>query len=259
MRKKLPQPRVVLWDVDGVLIDSEPLHYQKLFAVTKKYGIILEEQDFTAEQRFTIPDGDKVKEVCMPLGGAGDKNIYHWAVHQKPSLKEALPMNGWLDELLEHFIANKGMLKPRAGIIPLIEALDQNGVMQGVVTSGVPKQVEANLSVLSSHAMKFAFVLTANDVTRSKPDPEGYLIGKRKAESLLTMQQKNSGEPIFVAVEDSVPGVRAALAAQIACVQYLLPGHKPMTVHGDEVARYSHATKGEQVSRKVYAALRLAR
>lgn len=239
---------VVLWDVDGVLIDSEPLHVEKLIATTAKYGVQLREDDFMREHDFQIPDGKGgMKDVTMPLHGAGDTNIYYWTIAQKPELAQTLTIQSWYDQLLEHYLLNKTALKPRDGMVKLVNRLDAAGIIQGVVTSGIPAQVDANLEALGPAALKFAFRLTADDVTRNKPDPQGYLIGVMRAQQVLKFRNENPVDAFPIAIEDSPNGVRAALSAGIACVQFLLPGQSAFHVENEFEHKFRVAHRGQDV------------
>lgn len=244
--------RALLWDIDGVLIDSEPLHIAKLKAVLKTYDIDLEDAYMTTRLNFRIPDGKGgMKDVQMQLGGAGDKNVYWWAFtrllhkHFLPLEKEnyALPeavgfvsQQQWLDELLVFYLANANnpespyRLKPRDHMPEMVDHLHAEDVLQGVVTSGIPKQVDENLAVLGEKRNYFfAFKLDADHVKMSKPNPEGYNKGCKRVCEIMDERGIKADAVAIVAVEDSKPGVIAALASGIGCVHFLLPDQQRMT------------------------------
>lgn len=234
--------------MDGVLVDSEPLHMAKLHAVSARHGIALQESDFAQHHDFQIPDGKgTMKRVTMPLNGAGDKNIYYWALAQRPELAAELSQGQWLNELLGYYVANKTMLRPRRHMVRLVRALDQQGAVQAVVTSGIPAQVQANLSVLGKAKRHFAFTLTAEDVKQSKPSPEAYLTGQTRARQMPALRHVPKRNLVFVAVEDSQPGVTSALTSKISCLQYLLPGHQAMPVRQLDRKHFKAARHGLMV------------
>ncbi|MDD3370398.1 MAG: HAD family phosphatase [Alphaproteobacteria bacterium] len=270
--------RALLWDVDGVLVDSEPLHIAKLKEVSKKYGLDLKDTYMTTRQQFRVPNAQgELQKVEMQLGGAGDKNIYWWAYSEylrisnlpcdtngTPESKGFISQATWLKELLAFYKAHANdetsayKLYPRDNMCEMVDALCAQGTLQGVVTSGIPEQVRTNLKVLGADASgkersgSFTFVLDADSVKQSKPNPEGYLIGIKKLSDM-------TDTPLAVVViEDSKPGVIAALLAGAACVHFLLPGQTAMSADDFEAAglgdaaitRYRCATKGLEAERQ---------
>ena len=95
-----------------------------------------------------------------------------------------------------------------AGVEAFVAGLTTANIPRAVVTSAVPANAELALKRVS---MQNAFnaIITAADVQRGKPDPEGYL----KAAASLSI-------PIgkCVVIEDSIPGIRAAKAAGARCI-----------------------------------------
>ncbi|MDD4616840.1 MAG: HAD family phosphatase [Alphaproteobacteria bacterium] len=271
--------RALLWDVDGVLVDSEPLHVAKLKKVCKRHKIDLEDAHMATRQNFRIPDRKGgMKDVEMQLGGAGDKNIYWWAYSQHlqnaglsetcmpPKSYGFISQEQWLAELLSFYLENANnenspyRIKPRENMPEMVDALHKDGTHQAVVTSGIPRQVETNLMVLGRNASgeersrAFAFVLDADSVTLSKPNPEGYQTALRRLTTITDAEAL-----AVVAVEDSKPGVIAALKAGACCVHFLLPKQTPMSTEdfeasgldADAVARYRYAQTGKEVEQAV--------
>ncbi|KWT98381.1 hypothetical protein APY03_0516 [Variovorax sp. WDL1] len=215
-------------------------------AVARRYGVEIPAAAFSTVQRFTVPGADGAPvEAQMPLYGAGDKNVYHWLVSIRPEIKQVLSLDQWLALLLDHYIAQAHRIQARGSIPDVVSQLALAGARQGVVTSGIPAQVTANLKTVGPACEHFAFVLTADDVARSKPHPEGYLRGA----ALLTEKilSAKSGPLAIVAVEDSPPGVRAALDAGLLCIQFLLPGQVPEVLTPHEAGRFRAATSAEEV------------
>jgi beta-phosphoglucomutase-like phosphatase (HAD superfamily) len=223
--------RVVHWDVDGVLVNSEKLHREKLQVVAELYGVRLDEEHFNNKQRFNEPDQNgEMVERYQELHGVGDKSIYYWLLSQKPALSVCLSKQTWLDKLLAYYLSKTSEIVLFAYAASLIQKFHTDGVIQGVVTSGIPKQVEANISQLRDAKNCLAYVLNASDVQRSKPDPQGYLISVDRAHQIAIGRNVDPENIFDVAVEDSPSGVDAALAAGIYCVQKLLPGELPRQV-----------------------------
>lgn len=219
----------ILWDMDGVLIDSEPLHVKKLQGVAGSYGVPLSEKAFKEPQVFCIPDKDgRMVEASMKLHGAGDKNIYWWLIAQKAELQKTLSMQMWLDQLLAFYVANAHTLHPREGIIDAAKQLHNEEALMAVVTSGIPAQLKANFSALPGVKEMMLFALDADSVKKSKPDPEPYVLATQRVRALQEKGDIAARDAIlFVAVEDSDSGVASALAAGVPVVQFLQPGQNP--------------------------------
>jgi beta-phosphoglucomutase-like phosphatase (HAD superfamily) len=243
---------VVLWDMDGTLVDSEPLNIEKNIVLAARHGVTLTADHFKQPQSFMIPDGHGgMKSAQMPLGGAGDKNIYYWLITQKPELAASLSWDAWLGEILDYYMAQAATIKTRAGILDVVRDLHQRGAIQGVVTSGLSRQVQANLRALEEAASHMVFVLTADDVKISKPDPEGYKIGMQRAADYARAKGSAGNGLVYIAVEDSEAGTRAALAAGIFCIQFLLPGITPFVPPAEHTPHFRLAHTSADVAQHI--------
>jgi HAD superfamily hydrolase (TIGR01509 family) len=99
-----------------------------------------------------------------------------------------------------------GGCPPRPGVRELLADLAASGVRIAVATTGSRAWVEPLLAGIPVAAEA---VVTGDDVSRLKPDPESYLLALRR----LGLRAEEA-----LAVEDSAPGLRAALAAGLATV-----------------------------------------
>jgi len=219
----------VLWDLDGVQIHSEPLHVKSWLTLAKLFGVQMTEADFDRNHKFLIPgNGGKMQEVCVPLRGAHKDVICYWIMHHmrmqgreiQPSLLQKMRA-GFFDL----YSANRHELRPRRGVAEIIGDLHGEGVIQATVTSSNRELVNINLSALPGVREKMEFIITSDDVTRPKPAPDPYELAMKK---LTGVYGDNGGRMVFVAVEDSPTGVKAANSAGIPCVQFLMQGQKPM-------------------------------
>ncbi len=174
--------RAVAWDVDGTLVDSEPLHHRALVAATLAFGIDLSD---LPEQHFR---GIHMGDVWTAL-----------RARLPPALQEA----EWLYAITSHYIADRGVLKPLPGAVETIAALAIREVPQACVSNSHRAIVEANLDALGiSHFM--AFTIAFDDVAAGKPDPEPYRIAARRF---------GLAPAAVLAVEDSEAGLISAAAA----------------------------------------------
>jgi len=176
--------RGVIFDLDGVLINSEPLHCCAFQDVLAPYGVTVTEQDYYAE--YLVYSDREVLERLLPDLGALDDAV---AAKERRYL-----------ELLE-----AGVPAFRDGLALLART---DGWRVGLVTGSIRREAELALRTLGIRG-RFGAVVAREDCRRGKPDPEPYL----RAAGVLGLSP-----PRCVVVEDAPGGVRAAKAAGMACV-----------------------------------------
>lgn len=179
----------VVFDMDGVLLDSEPLH---LAALNRVIGCEGHRYSDEQSRRFV-----------------GSSLVDTWtAVHRELGLRESLDhyYQSYDKEVLYGLRA--GPLDPLPGVQDLIDALRQAGRPLGLATQSPSAWVRATLAGLALSG-SFAVVVTGDAVTKGKPDPEVYL----RACALLDADPACS-----LAIEDSIPGARAGRAAGMTVV-----------------------------------------
>ena len=187
------QIEAVCWDIDGVLVDTEPLHKEKLMAVATGHGICLTEEDWPT------------------LHGIGDKRAWEW-LRQSRGL--AISQEQFLSECEEYYMAHPEMIVPRTGAQDVFNYFASLSLPQCAVSSGIKTQVDTNLAI-SGVSDRMLFALSADEVKKTKPDPEPYLIGKSRLCERLGWEETAMEGTHFLAIEDSVPGVVSAKRAGI--------------------------------------------
>jgi HAD superfamily hydrolase (TIGR01509 family) len=175
-------PKAVYWDMDGTLIDSEPLHDEALTSALKGVGI--------------SPPPDLHERV---LGRAA------WPVYEmmRDEFGLRLPFDDWIRRKYSHYLKHAPGLKPRPGALEIFRDLQRMGVVQAVVSNSDRLVVDANLRAIGivEPAMKS---VSRNDVRDGKPEAEPYL----RAAWLTGIDPADT-----VVMEDSHTGSRAGLAA----------------------------------------------
>jgi HAD superfamily hydrolase (TIGR01509 family) len=175
-------PKAVFWDMDGTLVDSEPLHEAALVAALRSVGI--------------APPTDLHERV---LGVAA------WPVYEmlRDEFDLGLPFDDWIVRKYDHYMPMAGTLKPRPGAIEVFNELRALGVEQAVVSNSDRLIVDANLSAvgLIYPGMR---TISRNDVIDGKPHPEPFL----RAAYLAGVDPADA-----FAVDDSLTGAMAGLAA----------------------------------------------
>ena len=185
-------PKAVLFDMDGVLYDSMPLHAIAWQESMKKFGIHM-----TTADAYATEGARGIDTIRLFVKQQQGKDI---------SLEEAQRM---YDEKTRLFHA-----MPEApifdGVFSIMEKIQRSGMTVNVVTgSGQRPLIERLLHDFGQY-LDEDHITTAYDVKHGKPYPDPYLMGLRKAGNL----QPNEG----IVVENAPLGVRAGVSAGIFTV-----------------------------------------
>jgi beta-phosphoglucomutase-like phosphatase (HAD superfamily) len=175
--------RAVAFDLDGLMFDTEALFFE-----VSSLALAARGKSFTPE-------------IMQAMLGRRSIEVAH-ALKTLAGLEE--PVDDLLAELREHFAARMDTaVHPTAGLFILLDRLKRRRLPIAVATSSRRAYTER---LLCRHRLedRFEFVLTSEDVSRGKPDPEIYIRAAERfgvpAESMLVL-------------EDSPSGVAAAKAA----------------------------------------------
>ena len=179
--------QAVLFDMDGLLVDSEPLWFEVERMIMDRMG-----------GRWTQEDQERL------IGGSLAHSVgYMRARADRPADPELVAR--WMVDGMAALIRERGVpLKP--GAAALLADIAAARVPTALVTSAERPVMEAVLEVT---ALSFATTVCSADVTRNKPDPEPY----RRAAGLLGADPRRC-----VALDDSPTGVASAEAAGCAVV-----------------------------------------
>ncbi|HEY9734063.1 MAG TPA: HAD family phosphatase [Drouetiella sp.] len=180
--------QALIFDMDGVLIDSEPLHLQAYQETLKDFGITFTEQD------------------NRPFLGRVDLELAEHLVSQ-----HQLPINAL--QLVENKEKNLSRLfsthlVPMPGVIKVLEHAQKLSIPCAVASSATLPTVELIVRRLDI-ARYFQTLTSGEEVPHGKPAPDVYLLAARRIGVL----------PInCLVIEDSFNGVLAAKAAQMKCI-----------------------------------------
>lgn len=177
-----PRFLAIAWDVDGTLLDSEPLHHRCLIATCQEAGVRLDP-----------------KQTEAFLGMTQDAI---WAA-LAAAMPEGLTREAWKNGIIERYVADVGSVEPLPGAVEVVTRFARAGIRQVAVSNSGRRVVDANLRHLGI-ADLLEGSISVNDVTAGKPAPEPYLKGL----ALLGLPAR-----AVLAVEDSGTGARAARAA----------------------------------------------
>jgi HAD superfamily hydrolase (TIGR01509 family) len=182
--------KAIFWDNDGVLVNTEPLFFQATKEVLKRIGIKYTE-GFMKEQQLTknISAFDLAKEKGINENEIKEIRKDRNDIYMEMLQKEIEPMK-YIEEVLIKLHGNYKM---------------------GIVTSSRLDHFEM---IMKSAKLKkyFDFIITNQNVTHEKPDPEPYLLALKKS-GLKTSE--------CLVIEDAERGVIAAKKAGLSC--YAIP------------------------------------
>jgi beta-phosphoglucomutase len=196
----MPGYDAVLFDFDGVLADTEPLHFACWAETVAPLGIRL---DWETYRRFGIGNTDA--GLMRLMAGLAKPPVALELVAAKYPEKRRL--------FLERALAEPPIPQP---VVELINSLPFYRL--AVVTSSYLVEVEPLLERAGIRD-RFETLVSASDVARTKPSPDPYLL----AASRLGAQKP-------LVVEDSAPGIASALAAGFDVVEVRSPADVPEAV-----------------------------
>ena len=196
--------KAIAFDMDGVLINNQPLHYQIDMAVLK-----------ACNHPATLED---------VIIYTGQSNPDRW-----PKYKQTLELTQSVDELIDLQtqimidIFNQTPLTAIDGIPELLQWLNQENIPCAVASSSSHELIELVLTKCNIKEY-FTHLVSGEDVKNGKPAPDIYL----KAARIFNLPPANC-----IAIEDSPAGMQSAKDAGFLCIGYVNP-----TTHGQE---FSHA------------------
>jgi HAD superfamily hydrolase (TIGR01509 family) len=199
MTRPHPSPAVaaaVLFDMDGILVDSEPVWYAVEGGLVERLGGTWSRQ----HQARCI--GGTVDATCRYIAELTGTS---WSVEQI----QAEVMLGMVD----HFRTDLPVI---AAGVALVDEVRRRGVPTALVSSSFRVLVDAALQKLGPH--RFDVTVAGDEVSRGKPDPEPYLTACARLGVAATEA---------VVVEDALNGVRSAEAA--GCPVVVVPSVAPIT------------------------------
>ena len=176
-------PRAVVFDLDGLLLDSERLIRDAMLAVSPRFGKAIDLPFFLGLVGHTRADNDI--QLRRHFGDALSLEEFHAAVR----------------EHIQAEAAAGAALK--AGVVELLNTLDRARLPRAIATSSSHEWVDRHL-IAHKLTERFNAVIARGDYTHSKPHPEPYLTAAR---------QLDVAPEGCIALEDSYSGVRAAHAA----------------------------------------------
>jgi HAD superfamily hydrolase (TIGR01509 family) len=194
-------PEAVVFDFDGVILDSETAEFESHRLIYERCGVPL-----------------TPSEWCDQIGIWVEGHEDLWAVRLR-ELSDRAPATATEFKAEKHRLFQEIVSRePMRGIRALIDALADAGVPMAIASSAPARWVVPTAERLEL-ASRFQTIVTAHDVKRRKPAPDVYLEAARRLDAAPARS---------VAIEDSGPGIAAAAAAgfkTVAIPHWLTEGH----------------------------------
>jgi HAD superfamily hydrolase (TIGR01509 family) len=172
----------VFFDMDGLMVDSEPEWFLSEMEVTKPFG-------------YSWLEEDQIACLGGPLSKVGQYMFDKCGQKESPEY--------FTQTLIDTQVARmRGKTPTMPGAVELVRELQTHGIKTALVSASPRNIVDAVLDNLG-HDL-FPFSISADDVKRTKPDPEAYLKAAEMSGSEITN---------CLIFEDSLTGMKAAVAS----------------------------------------------
>jgi HAD superfamily hydrolase (TIGR01509 family) len=184
--------KAVLFDMDGVIVDTEPLHRKAYFLMFKDMGI------HVTEQMYTSYTGQSTLDICKQLVG-------HFNLDTDPKTLVAIKRKHF-----KYLFENDTSLQLLDGVLDLIKNYHDNGLTLVLASSASMPNINRIFERFNLDQY-FVAKLSGADLKQSKPHPE-----------IFINAAKASGHPKknCMVIEDSSNGIKAANEAGIFVVGY---------------------------------------
>lgn len=182
----------VIFDMDGVIADSEYFNVKAKHLILKQAGI---EVDWHYHDKFL-----------------GTTHEYMWTEMKKEFESLDKEVSYYIDQWVKtrKELINQEGLKPMPGVVDLIRILKEKGFHLAVASSSLKEDIMTNMNTFGITDCFEAFV-SGSECENGKPDPEIF----QKAAEAIGQKAANC-----IVVEDSEAGVKAAKSAKMKCIGY---------------------------------------
>lgn len=191
--------KAVIFDFDGVIVDTEPLHYRAFQLLLEPRGMGYGWDEYV-ETYMGFDDRDAFMEAFSSRGAALGQEELAELIARKAELFQEVIREGF---------------SPYPGVVELIRFLHRAGTPLAICSGALRSDILPILEMLHISDC-FDVIVTADDVAKSKPDPECYRIAfqkLRQCRSDSRFDQDNT-----CAIEDTPAGISAASAAGLRVI-----------------------------------------
>lgn len=219
--------QAVIFDFDGVILDSEPLHYEACSHIFKQLGLVLSYEEYV-EKYLGLSD----KEMFPKLFSA--KNLSF-------SLEK---INTLIEEKTKYYQE----IVELCDTLPMIDSVDR---YIGYISQKIPKlaicsgstrnEIMAVLTKFKQGKLQTYFntIVTSEDIQKGKPSPEGYL---------LTAKRLSVSPNQCLVIEDTPHGIEAAKSAGMHVIALLTSYKKDQLLQADKIISHFNQLIDDEIT-----------
>jgi HAD superfamily hydrolase (TIGR01509 family) len=209
--------RAFIFDMDGVLIDSENLYKvieQSLFA---RVGVVIDQDEHISYQGSSNP---------VMWGKIREKHHLHTPLDELVRITE---------ETVISYFSSLPEITPMPGVVKLLDDLKERKIKMALASSSTIEVINIILDK-TEIASYFDTVVDCTEAGAGKPDPAIFLLAQKK----LGVPKENC-----VIVEDSANGIQAATASGMFCIAFNGPGseHQDQSAANWRISHFSEITE----------------
>jgi beta-phosphoglucomutase len=180
--------RAILWDMDGVLVNSMEFHYQAYREVLSEFG-----RDLSREEYLGSLIGLRNYVILRRLlGDLPDDEVQRLMKAKEEAFRRRAA----------------GNIEPLPGAAELVRRAHEAGLKQAIVSSTPCENIELVLDSLGLRSM-FDTIVGEEDAEHGKPDPEGFLVAAKRI---------SVPPPECIVIEDAPEGIEGGKAAGMRCI-----------------------------------------
>jgi HAD superfamily hydrolase (TIGR01509 family) len=183
----------VIFDFDGVIVDTEPLHYAAFQQTLAPLGLHFTWQEYV-ETYIGFDDRDAFRYAYSTREMICAEDNLHSLIAQKAGIFEEISRSG---------------VSAYPGVLELIFHLAERNMPLAICSGALRSDIDPILAALGISDL-FQVIVTADDVAASKPDPECYLLAYQRLQSV---RRNAFSKETTIAIEDTPAGISAARSA----------------------------------------------
>lgn len=191
--------KAFIFDFDGVIVDTEPLHYRAFQQILAPRGLGFSWEEYV-ETYMGFDDRDAFTEAFDSRGTPLEHDELSRLIAKKADIFQDVIQEG---------------ITAYPGVVELIRALHAARVPLAICSGALRSDITPILEMLDISGC-FDVIVTADDVARSKPDPECYRVAFEKLRERRSEAEFSSTDT--VAIEDTPAGISAASSAGLRVI-----------------------------------------
>ena len=211
-----PDLQAVIFDCDGILVNTEPLHYRAFQEVLAPLGM-----------------GHDYESYMEHFVGFDDRDAFIYAFKEAGLYLAPTTLDRLMEAKALALLDLIGQGVPGfPGVGELVAELMNRGVLMAVASGALRHEIDAFIASLGLNGV-FHAIVAADEVKKSKPDPETYLLA---IERLRQLRGEMRLDPMnCIAIEDTPAGIRSAKSAGLPVIAVTNSFSLPELTEADKV------------------------